>query len=184
MQSKIFCLVGGSGSGKDTIKEQLGLPYIVSYRTRPKRKHEIDGVHGHFVDYEMYNYHKTKDMVAGETLYNGYYYWTTQFQFKDYYDNESPQIYVVDGEGVETLRKVFPSQDVIGIYIDVNENELIDRMITRGDSRENIESRMDYFKTIAEKDKTICDYVVDNNGDLVYTLNQIYKIIVSEVFNT
>jgi guanylate kinase len=182
MHSKIFCIVGGSGSGKDTIKEQLNLPYVVSYRTRPIRKNEVDGVHGHFVQENKYISHKLRGLIAAETLYNGYRYWTTKDQFKPYLDNQAPVIYVVDGEGVNTLREVFPSEDVVAIFIDVNSEILESRMRSRGDSEENIHSRIQYFKEIADKDKSICNYVVENNGEIAYTICYIYQIIMKEIF--
>jgi guanylate kinase len=121
-------------------------------------------------------------MIAAETLYNGHKYWTIQYQFKDYYDNESPLLYVVDGEGVKSLRQTFPSEDVIGIYIDVSLGEMVSRMILRGDNQKNIDSRKRYFEDVVHKDKEVCQYVVDNNDDIVYAVNEVYKIIIKEIF--
>ena len=53
---KIFCLMGKSSSGKDTIfkelneDKELNLKPIVSYTTRPKRINESDGVEYFFID--------------------------------------------------------------------------------------------------------------------------------------
>ena len=58
---KIFCLMGKSASGKDTIyrqlliNEKLQLKKIVPYTTRPIRENERDGVQYHFVDEEALN---------------------------------------------------------------------------------------------------------------------------------
>ncbi len=55
---KIFCIMGKSGSGKDTILkeinkvEDLNLKTIVTYTTRPKRNNETDGVEYFFIDKE------------------------------------------------------------------------------------------------------------------------------------
>ena len=52
----IFCLMGKSASGKDTIYKklmedrELGLRRMVSYTTRPIRDGEKDGEEYHFVD--------------------------------------------------------------------------------------------------------------------------------------
>ena len=54
---KIFCLMGKSSSGKDTIfkelneDKELNLKPIVSYTTRPKRSGECDGVDYNFIEY-------------------------------------------------------------------------------------------------------------------------------------
>ena len=53
---KIFCLMGKSSSGKDTIykelmgNEELGLKRMVPYTTRPIRVGETEGVEYHFTD--------------------------------------------------------------------------------------------------------------------------------------
>ncbi len=53
---KIFCLMGKSASGKDTIyrqlllSEDLKLNKIVPYTTRPIREREKNGVQYYFVD--------------------------------------------------------------------------------------------------------------------------------------
>ena len=52
---KIFCLMGKSSTGKDTIykrlleDQELGLQRIVPYTTRPIREGEQEGVEYHFV---------------------------------------------------------------------------------------------------------------------------------------
>ena len=53
--SKLFCIMGKSASGKDTIfkkltqDENLDLKRVVSYTTRPMREGEQEGVEYHFV---------------------------------------------------------------------------------------------------------------------------------------
>ncbi len=57
---KIFCLMGKSSTGKDTIykkllqNEELSLKRIVPYTTRPIRVGEAEGVEYHFTDEEGY----------------------------------------------------------------------------------------------------------------------------------
>ena len=53
---KIFCIVGKSSSGKDTIYKRLlkinslKIKKIIPYTTRPIRQGEKEGVEYHFVD--------------------------------------------------------------------------------------------------------------------------------------
>ena len=55
---KIFCLMGKSSSGKDTIfskiknDKDLNLKPVVSYTTRPKRINETQGVEYFFINKE------------------------------------------------------------------------------------------------------------------------------------
>lgn len=57
---KIFCIMGKSSSGKDTIyknlleREELGMKRIVLYTTRPVRAGEKNGEEYFFVDQEKY----------------------------------------------------------------------------------------------------------------------------------
>lgn len=56
---KIFCIMGKSATGKDTIyksllqNSELKLNRIVSYTTRPIREGEEDGIEYHFTDVEI-----------------------------------------------------------------------------------------------------------------------------------
>ena len=55
VMSKLFCIMGKSASGKDTIfkrlvqDEALNLKTVVSYTTRPMREGEQEGVEYYFV---------------------------------------------------------------------------------------------------------------------------------------
>lgn len=57
--SKLFCIMGKSASGKDTIfkrlvkDRELDLKTVVSYTTRPMREGEREGVEYHFVSPQM-----------------------------------------------------------------------------------------------------------------------------------
>ena len=52
----IFCIIGKSSTGKDTIfkrlleREDLGLLNIISYTTRPIRENETEGIEYFFTD--------------------------------------------------------------------------------------------------------------------------------------
>ena len=54
--SKVFCLMGKSSTGKDTIFKmlmqdvQLNLKPVISYTTRPKRTNETNGIEYYFID--------------------------------------------------------------------------------------------------------------------------------------
>ena len=56
---KIFCLMGKSSSGKDTVfkllkeDKELKLKPVIPYTTRPKRNNEINGVEYYFINEEI-----------------------------------------------------------------------------------------------------------------------------------
>lgn len=106
IRNELVCIIGPSGSGKDTLQNLLcSIPLqsdkqeefsylkpIISYTTRPRRKGERD-TH-QFTNPEVRP--DKKDMIA-YTLYNGYEYWATYQQANDC------DVYIIDPQGLETL---------------------------------------------------------------------------------
>ena len=66
---KIFCLMGKSSSGKDTIFKEinndkdLNLKPIISYTTRPKRINETNGVEYFFINKDELNKFEEENKV-------------------------------------------------------------------------------------------------------------------------
>lgn len=184
--NKIFCLIGPSGTGKDTLAQQIPLPQVVSYRTRQPRKGEIDGVHGHFITVEEFKEKQLQDLWIADTLYAGNYYGITQGELFEL--EESPMLYVIDWDGVKTLKKGisniagYSPEQVITIFIHTPREDLRSRMIIRGTDKETIKARLDR----ADRDyaaSSKCDYVVENcNGEMDAAIASIMKIILKETF--
>ncbi|HAV91430.1 MAG TPA: guanylate kinase, partial [Eubacterium sp.] len=86
--TKIYVLIGKSGSGKDSFFEELiadkdlKLKSIVGYTTRPKRVHESEGVEYHFTDEAGLNKLRNEDMIIEErcyhTVHGDWYYFTAK----------------------------------------------------------------------------------------------------------
>lgn len=78
---KIITLFGASGSGKDTVMNELlwskpSVNKVIPYMTRPPREYEIDGIDGYFISTEEFlNKIADKQMIE-YTLFNGWYYGT------------------------------------------------------------------------------------------------------------
>lgn len=185
MHYPLFCLVGPSGVGKDTIKKEIFLPYVISYRTRPKRKGEIDGIDGYFISKEEFLKRDKHNEWIAKTEYDGHFYGITKEQIKTLYD--SPMIYVIDWKGVITLKESFAENHewdptkIISIFINAPKDSLKQRMILQGRDQNTIQRRLDQ----SEKDyeaAQFCDYIVENkDGQLDKTIKNIYKIIIQEL---
>ena len=107
----LLCILGPSGAGKDTAAQILSqltnIPVLVSFTTCPIRPDQKQGREHHFVP----SFNAPKDILLAYTKYGGYEYWTTTTQIN------SKAIYVIDEEGLRTLRENHPEIRVTTIYI-------------------------------------------------------------------
>ncbi|MBQ6362894.1 MAG: guanylate kinase [Lachnospiraceae bacterium] len=86
MSNKIFCIIGKSSSGKDTIyqkllgQEDLKLHRVIMYTTRPIRDREEDGREYHFTSVETFRQLQEEGKVIEsrhyDTVYGRWYYYT------------------------------------------------------------------------------------------------------------
>ena len=165
---KLFCIMGDTASGKDTLTKKLcedtGMKAIVSYTTRPRRTNEGD-THI-FVDDSVYE--QMKDNLAAYTEINGFRYWTTIEQI---YDND---IYIIDPNGLETLENLgLEDIDLCSIYINVPIDIRLERALYRGDSLEDFFSRnkSEMRQFIQMKAAGGFDYAISNlNEDKAYAV--------------
>ena len=165
---KLFCIMGETASGKDTLTKKLcedtGMKAIVSYTTRPRRTNEGD-THI-FVDDSVYE--PMKDNLAAYTEINGFRYWTTIEQI---YDND---IYIIDPNGLEILENLgLEDIDICSIYINVPIDVRLERALYRGDSLEDFFSRnkSEMRQFIQMKAAGGFDYAISNlNEDKAYAV--------------
>ena len=136
---KIFCLMGKSSSGKDTIykyliaDQELRLKRIVPYTTRPIRQGEQEGVEYHFVNAEqMFEYEKSGQMIekrAYETVHGTWYYFTVcekqmNLETEDY-------LVIRTLESWRSMCRHFGRDKVIPVYIEVKNSIRRKRAIAR-----------------------------------------------------
>lgn len=181
---KIFCLVGPSGTGKDTIKKNLKLPYVISHRTREKRKGEKEGIDGYWITVEEFLLGLENNRWIAHTKYAGNYYGIDQGEL--FPIEYSPMTYVVDYPGVVRLKEAlnnisgYSSEQVVSIYIKGTKNDLEKRMIRQGRTAKEIQTRLLQYDYDIEVE-SMCDYIVINeNGKLDRTIKEIYEIILKE----
>ena len=126
---------GKSGAGKDYFLRQDvkdGWKPIVSYTTRPKRPHEVDGVDYHFVDYEgflkapLFEEREYVTTVAGnkETWHYG------SPLLEDYKD----ELYVgvVDLKGAKKYLAQYGADNIEFVYVDASDELRMERAKKRG----------------------------------------------------
>lgn len=170
MSKKLFCVLGETASGKDTLTKKLcdetGMKQVISYTTRNRRDNEGD-THI-FVDNSVYEQMKSDDKIAAFTEINGNKYWSTIDQL---YNNN---IYIIDPNGLEVLENLnLTDINLCSIYINVPTEVRLDRALYRGDSVEDFFSRnrSEMKQFIQMKAHGGFDYAISNlNEDKAYAV--------------
>lgn len=137
---KIFCLMGKSASGKDTIynrllvAEEMALSNVILYTTRPIRSGEVDGETYHFCTderaCELEAAGKVIEMRAYDTMHGVWKYFTAD---DGQIDLSSDNAYLMIGtlEAYEKIRTYFGGEKVLPIYIHVDDGLRLSRALER-----------------------------------------------------
>lgn len=135
----IFCLIGKSSSGKDTIFNELKkdtnlhLKPIITYTTRPKRSNEINGVQYEFINEDSLNNYDQAGLIIEKRAYNtvnGLWVYCTIDDGQIHLDRDD---YILIGtlEGYKQLGQYFGKTKVVPIYIEVEDEVRLERALHR-----------------------------------------------------
>lgn len=143
--SKLFCIMGKSASGKDTIfkrlvqDEVLNLKTVVSYTTRPMREGEQDGVEYYFVSPQTLNNLRDSGRVIEcrdyHTVHGLWSYFTVddgQIDFSGTQDS----VLIGTLESYQKIREFFGKEHVIPIYVHVEDGLRLSRALEREKQQE------------------------------------------------
>lgn len=176
----VILLIGESGSGKNTVQDNLEKLYgcvpLLSYTTRPKR---IPNENTHtFVAMEEFEQIVKNETVVAFTNFDGNLYCATDKQL------EQSDVYIIDVKGLQTLLdlKFEKAIDIpfVTVYLQVPEEERIKRMKKRGDSKQAIKQRLEHDRIAFECASELCDYTIDN-VDSVVTAKMIYNYVCEKI---
>ena len=170
----VILLIGESGSGKNTVQDNLERLYscvpLLSYTTRPKRTPD-ENTHT-FVTMEEFEQIIKNETVVAFTNFDGNLYCATDKQL------EQSDVYIIDIKGLQKLLdlKFKKAIDIpfVTVYLQVPEEERIKRMKKRGDSKQAIKQRIEHDRIAFECVSEICQYTIDNI-DSVVTAKMIYN---------
>ncbi len=170
----IYIITGPSGVGKNTIIEamstDLDFYFSVSHTTRPQRESEVDGKDYHFVTEEKFKSLVDENLMIEYEQYGGFYYGTSKKEIL-----KESNIILLDLEVNGATKLLSENDDFIGIFIDIDDNELVKRLKNRGHDENFINKRMQLASIQREK-KSHYQYHVDN-VDIKSSVNQILDII-------
>ena len=136
---KIFCLMGKSSTGKDTIYKRLledpdlELKRMVPYTTRPIREGEQEGVEYHFTDEEtlkrLEEEGRIVELRAYDTIYGVWKYFTVCEEAM----NLEKESYAVIGtlEAWNAMKRYFGEAVMVPVYVEVEDGERLARALAR-----------------------------------------------------
>lgn len=141
---KIFCVMGKSATGKDTIYQKLlnesslELKRIIPYTTRPIREGEVAGREYHFCTEEEVQRLEQEGRIVELREYNTVYGIWKYFTVNDGNIQLDKENYLLIGtlEAYTKIRDYFGKDKVLPIYIEVEDGERLLRAISREKSQD------------------------------------------------
>lgn len=138
----IFCVIGKSSTGKDTVfdlllnDKSLSLEKIVTYTTRPIRAGEEDGREYYYVDEEeeerLSREGKIIEKRSYDTVYGKWDYFTADDGQIDISENSSKSYIVIATlESFSRLRDFYKKLTVVPIYIYIEDGIRLQRALDR-----------------------------------------------------
>ncbi len=134
---KLFCVMGKSSSGKDTLYQmlqaELKFDVIVPYTTRPIREGETEGVEYHFVTEqrvaELEAAGKVIEIRAYDTVHGVWKYLTVDDEQMDF----TKKNYLMIGtlEAYRKLKAYYGEEHLVPIYIEVEDGIRLQRALNR-----------------------------------------------------
>lgn len=142
--NRLFCVMGKSASGKDTVfkslaeDKALSLQRVVPYTTRPRRALEREGVEYHFVSNEIFEEMQSRGRVIESRSYNTVHGVWTYFTADDGQIDFTCGNYIVIGtlEAYVQIRNYFGGERVVPVYVEVEDGLRLTRALEREKAQE------------------------------------------------
>ncbi len=185
--NKIFVITGLSGSGKDSVINELktqGFDYtqVITTTTRSMRSNESEGNPYYFVSVEEFKKMVSENKFFEWAMVYNNYYGSTKKAVEEALTPNKPVVFRIDVQGAKAIKKEISETKTIFLTVPSLE-ELKQRLETRGqDSAEVIARRLLEAK---EELKTLdqWDYVVANKTGELEQTTEILKKIIKKEFN-
>jgi guanylate kinase len=183
---KVFILNGPTASGKTSLMDYLllndadFLEPIISFTTRPPKKHETDKRNYYFISSAEYLQYRLKGQIVEEITYLDHQYGVTKDELSRVNKTRKNGLAIMNTEGIRNFKKNLGAQNVVSIFIYRDLKDIITSIMGRDASEQEIGSRIDLAKT-EMLDITSCDYVVYNIGSLAEAYDQVVNIIKKEL---
>ena len=184
-KNKLFIISGPSGAGEDSVieglKKFLPIERVITTTTRKKRSDVFAEDPYYFISKEEFEkgISESKFFEYAEE-YNNQFYGVTKKEIERVIESGKIGIWKIEYKGVITIKKLMP--EIISIFIMTSSLEIMkQRLLKRRESEEFVRQRMDYTKEWL-KHKDIYDYeVVNHEGKLDETVEEVKGIILGEI---
>ena len=172
-------LAGASASGKTEVAKMLakkyGITKVITTTTRDKREGELDKRDYFFISKDEFERKIQDGDFVEYTFFNGNLYGST----KDQIAND--KCVVIDPAG---LRSYIALDDprIVTFYLEADEETRRNRMISRGDSMDKINSRIEHDRIAFKKENiATVDYKIDSSSEhsAEEVADQIYQLYLS-----
>jgi len=183
----LICIVGGSGSGKSSLEEEIiihdNFSKAISTTTRAKRDGEHDGREYYFVDTDEFKKLDTNNELLENVTFAGNQYGLSKAEF---FKNDDHLVFVVGPNGLEQILNYIEINNNLNInplviFMNITEKERFKNMIKRGDNpiaiqeRLKVETIVSDFETLDFKPHIKVSKLTDTTSEVV--MKDIYKYI-------
>lgn len=189
---KIFCFMGKSSSGKDTLYNSIlhelnEVKPVIPYTTRPIRDGETDGVEYNFVTNEEFEQMKQENLVVESRSYNTVYGVWNYFTSIKNLDLENNNYMLINTlEGYNSLKKYFGENKVIPILIEVKDEIRLERALEREKKQKQPKLEEMCRRFLADQEDFSEDKIKASNIDIRYInldLSMCFNAITNDILN-
>ncbi len=186
---KIFCLMGKSSSGKDTISrkllldEELNLKPVLPYTTRPMRHNESQGLEYHFVAEDLLTHYRKMGKIIEQRDYatvNGRWSYCTIDDGQINLAQDNYYLLIATLESYKNLQNYFGALNVIPLYIEVNDGVRLLRALNR--EKQQLEPNYEELcRRFLADSKDFCKQQLEDFGVQKYYSNETIKECISNL---
>lgn len=176
---KIFCFMGKSSTGKDTIYKKIhedlpDIKEIVLYTTRPIRDGEIDGITYNYVNEktfnQMFNNNEVIEYRKYNTVHGPWIYYTSSNNI----DLDNNNYMIINTLAGYNILKEFYGDSIIPIYIEVEDGIRLERALKREQKETNPKYAELCRRFLADQEDFSNDKLLESEIDKRYINNDLY----------
>jgi len=187
MKGNLFIISSPSGGGKGTLIERVlestaGISYSVSYSTRKRRPHEVDGVNYNFISKDTFQELIEEDEFLEYAEVHGNFYGTSRSYIEKETGKGNDVILEIDVQGAFIVKERMP--EALGVFILPPSFEVLrERLISRStEDEKDLAVRLRNSKDEVSQYKDFEFIVV--NDDLDEAVDDLRSILVSSKLRT